>query len=143
MKTLTPDNSDYSPGRDPGAGGAARSAPPPATAAAARERVSALLRGAGIGLDSVSAADALLVTTELVINAIQHGGGLTGFRIDVTDDFFHLSIDDRNPRAPTVSGGGASRDGGFGWKLVQRLTHDIDITTRPHGKTITTTLLLI
>ncbi|MFD3542248.1 ATP-binding protein [Streptomyces sp. NPDC058662] len=115
---------------------------PPSTAAAARERVGALLRRAGISLDSVTAADALLVTSELVTNAIRHGGGVTAFHADITDDALHLSVADPSPRTPSVRTHSPAQPGGFGWPLIQHLTEHIDISRRPDGKTITTTLRL-
>ncbi|MGW5849965.1 ATP-binding protein [Streptomyces sp. NPDC055254] len=114
----------------------------PTTAAAARERVGELLRRAGISLDSVAAADALLVTSELVTNAIRHGGGVTAFHADIRDDALHLSVADPNPRTPAVRTHSPAQPGGFGWPLVQHLAEHVDISSRPDGKTITTTLRL-
>ncbi|MER7828379.1 hypothetical protein ABTX85_38230 [Streptomyces sp. NPDC096097] len=51
---------------------------------------------AGIDLGSVAATDALTVTREFVTNALRHGGGLTLFRIAVTD--MHLSAGDASTR---------------------------------------------
>lgn len=121
------------PGHPPG---------PPATAAEARDQVSALLHRAGISLDSVVAADALLVASELVNNAIHHGGGITAFRGDITDDTLYLTVGDEDPRAPTPRTVTPGAPGGYGWTLVQRLTQHIDITHHPRGKTITASLHL-
>ncbi|MFG2976894.1 ATP-binding protein [Streptomyces sp. NPDC048331] len=115
---------------------------PPASAAAARARVCEVLRLAGVGLDSVIAADALLVTSELVTNAIRHGGGVTAFRADVTDDVLLLSIGDADPRLPAPRTGTVERPGGYGWPLVQRLAERVDCRTHPDGKTISTVLRL-
>ncbi|KIF02503.1 regulatory protein [Streptomyces sp. RSD-27] len=117
-------------------------AAPPGSAAAARERVRELLLLAGVSLDSVPAADALLVTSELVTNAIRHGHGVTAFRADIEDGVLRLSIADANPRPPTARTGTVDHPGGYGWPLVQRLAERVDCSTRADGKTITTALRL-
>ncbi|MCF3182779.1 ATP-binding protein [Streptomyces polychromogenes] len=122
--------------------GARPATPPPESAAAAREHVRELLLLAGIGLDSVPAADALLVTSELVTNAIRHGHGVTAFRADIADGVLRLSIADANPLPPTARTGSAEHPGGYGWPLVQRLAERVDCTIRADGKTITTALRL-
>ncbi|MFF4364731.1 ATP-binding protein [Streptomyces sp. NPDC001594] len=127
--------------REEGAGDL-HAAPPPESAAAAREHVRELLLLAGVSLDSVPAADALLVTSELVTNAIRHGHGVTAFRADVADGVLSLSITDANPRPPTARTGTVDRPGGYGWPLVQRLAERVDCTTRADGKTITTAVRL-
>ncbi|WP_328740943.1 ATP-binding protein [Streptomyces erythrochromogenes] len=119
-----------------------RHAGPPASAAAAREHVRELLLLAGVDLDSVTAADALLVTSELVTNAIRHGDGVTAFRADISGDVLRLSIADANPRLPAARTGTVDHPGGYGWPLIQRLTEHVDCSTRPDGKTITTALRL-
>ncbi|MFE7096815.1 ATP-binding protein [Streptomyces erythrochromogenes] len=122
-------------------GGGHRAAPP-ASAAAAREHVRGLLLRAGVDLDSVTAADALLVTSELVTNAIRHGDGVTAFRADIADDVLRLSIADANPRLPAARTGTVDHPGGYGWPLIQRLAEHVHCSTRPDGKTITTALRL-
>ncbi|MFD9080174.1 ATP-binding protein [Streptomyces erythrochromogenes] len=119
-----------------------RHAVPPTSAAAAREHVRELLLLAGVDLDSVTAADALLVTSELVTNAIRHGDGVTAFRADIADDVLRLSIADANPHLPAARTGTVDHPGGYGWPLIQRLSEHVDCSTRPDGKTITTALRL-
>ncbi|MFJ6784918.1 ATP-binding protein [Streptomyces yangpuensis] len=115
---------------------------PPGSAAAARARVRELLLLAGVSLDSVIAADALLVTSELVTNAIRHGDGVIDFRADIAGDVLRLSIADANPRPPAARTGTVDHPGGYGWPLIQRLTEHVDCSTRADGKTITTALRL-
>ncbi|WP_285541605.1 ATP-binding protein [Streptomyces lavendulae] len=119
-----------------------RHAAPPTSAAAARDRVRELLLLAGVALDSVAAADALLVTSELVTNAIRHGGGVVAFRAGVEDGILHLSVTDASPRLPTARTGTADQPGGYGWLLVQRLAERVECSPRPGGKTITMALRL-
>ncbi|MFG2668306.1 ATP-binding protein [Streptomyces sp. NPDC048387] len=119
-----------------------RYAAPPGSAAEARDRVRELLVLAGVGLDSVTAADALLVTSELVTNAIRHGYGVTAFQADLADDVLHLSVTDANPGLPAARTGTAGHPGGYGWPLIQRLAAHVECSPRPDGKTITTSLRL-
>ncbi|GGZ70894.1 ATP-binding protein [Streptomyces subrutilus] len=114
----------------------------PSTAAAARGKVSDLLRHAGISLDSVTAADALLVTSELVTNAIRHGGGVTAFHTTIVDEALQLAVSDPNPHAPFSRTGSPDQPGGYGWPLIQRLTERVSVSSHPGGKTISATLRL-
>ncbi|MFD3761077.1 ATP-binding protein [Streptomyces sp. NPDC058622] len=125
------------PGRPWGGG-----RPDVTTSAAARRHVGEILERAGIVLDSVIAADALIVTTELVTNAIRHGGGITLFRTDITGDTLHVLVGDASPRTPSSHRGDPARPGGFGWPLIQRLAQHIDITPHPEGKIIQAVLRL-
>ncbi|MFJ5026393.1 ATP-binding protein [Streptomyces goshikiensis] len=114
----------------------------PASAATARSRVRDLLRRAGVSLDSVTAADVLLVTSELVTNAIRHGGGLTAFHAEITDDALFLSVADASPHPPLPRTGTPDRPGGYGWPLVQRLADHVDVRSHGSGKTISAELRL-
>ncbi len=112
------------------------------TPAAARRDVGGLLERAGVSLDSVIATDALMVTSELVTNALRHGGGITLFRTAVTDGVLYLSVGDASSRTPSPRPRGPGRPGGYGWPLIQRLAEHIDITLLPHGKIINAVLRL-
>ncbi|MEU9237322.1 ATP-binding protein [Streptomyces subrutilus] len=107
-----------------------------ATAAGARHRVSELLVRVGVSLDSVIAADALIVTTELVTNAIRHGDGLTLFRTVLTGDALHLFVGDASPRSPSARPHSPGLPGGHGWPLIHRLSENITITPFRDGKII-------
>ncbi|MFD3328357.1 ATP-binding protein [Streptomyces sp. NPDC058701] len=122
-----------------GAPGAARGRPAATTPATARHHVTELLRAAGASLDSVTAADALLVTSELVTNAMRHGGGITRFHAALIGDTLHLTVSDASPHHPALRPAARGRVGGFGWPLIQRLTDHVGITSLPGGgKSITT-----
>ncbi|MBM7439533.1 ATP-binding protein [Streptomyces sp. HB132] len=116
----------------------------PRTAGEARERVTALLDAAFSDLKNedldVVVADALLVTSELVTNAMRHGRGLTGFRAELVDDGLRLDVEDASPEEPATQVSSASDafpPGGFGWPLVCRLARHVAVTPRPGGKQIT------
>ncbi|KPI33696.1 putative anti-sigma regulatory factor, serine/threonine protein kinase [Actinobacteria bacterium OV450] len=112
------------------------------TPALARRSVGELLERAGISLDSVPAAEALMVTTELVTNALRHGGGLTLFRIAVTDNALHLSVGDASTHAPVFRPITLGQLGGYGWPLIQRLTEHLTVRLLPEGKIIEAVLPL-
>ncbi|CAL9348996.1 ATP-binding protein [Streptomyces sp. enrichment culture] len=91
------------------------------------------------GVREEDVVDLLLVVSELVTNAIRHGGGLAGFEAGPTAAGVWVAVHDRSavvPRAvytfPTTHPGG-----GYGWPLVARLARDIVVDLRPGGgKTI-------
>ncbi|WP_258177689.1 ATP-binding protein, partial [Streptomyces solincola] len=72
----------------------------PGQAARARAEVRALLAAATPPPSERTAADALLVTSELVANALRHGGGLTGFDAALAGDRLVLVVADRSTRPP-------------------------------------------
>ncbi|CAM5458312.1 MULTISPECIES: ATP-binding protein [Streptomyces] len=139
--------------------GARRGAAVPATAGEARDLVQHALRdsfgpdavaeaGGGLG-ESVVVADVLLVTSELVTNAIRHGGGLTGFDVQLGDAHLTLHVSDASSAVPTTTRADGPFDpdrplvGGYGWPLVRRLAQDVSVRLQPGGgKCVTVTLPL-
>ncbi|MFE7311741.1 ATP-binding protein [Streptomyces sp. NPDC057555] len=121
----------------------ARTAELPATSAAARDRVHDLLRAHHPHVDETVVADALLVTSELVTNALRHAGGVTGFAARVTSGRLVVTVEDAStlrPFVPTDFQDG--RIGGYGWSLIRRLATSVAITTTPTGKSIHAALRL-
>ncbi|MBZ6259413.1 ATP-binding protein [Streptomyces olivaceus] len=94
---------------------------------------------AGRGVREEDVVDLLLVVSELVTNAIRHGGGLAGFEARPTGEGLWIAVHDNStvvPPAvyafPTTHPGG-----GYGLPLVARLARDIAVDLRPGGgKTI-------
>ncbi|MEV5492666.1 ATP-binding protein [Streptomyces bobili] len=86
--------------------------------------------------------DLLLVVSELVANAVRHGGGLAGFEASPAADGIRLAVHDHSDVVPEAAHGpGALPAGhhgsGYGWPLIIRLARDISISPRPSGgKTI-------
>ncbi|MEU1293770.1 ATP-binding protein [Streptomyces sp. NPDC005840] len=83
--------------------------------------------------------DALLVTSELVTNAVRHGGGLAAFSADVEHGELLLRITDNNPAPPgPADDTDIDRPGGFGWALANRLCRALSVRPLPggDGKTI-------
>lgn len=112
--------------------------PCPGTAADARERVRRLLDGlAGAPLPPRVVNDILLVTSELVTNALRHGGGIAAFRAEIVGGAVRVSVTDRSPTPPSSAPRPRiATPGGFGWPLVQRLSRSVAVTPARDGKTI-------
>ncbi|WP_428933875.1 ATP-binding protein [Streptomyces sp. ACT015] len=132
---------------------AALSGPPPggatantgvATAATARAHARAVVREEWNTPSRTArdedVIDLLLVVSELVTNAIRHGGGLAGFEVEVADAGVRLLVHDHSEAAPRSSAGAAPpghRVSGYGWPLVLRLAVEVAVERRPGGgKTI-------
>jgi anti-sigma regulatory factor (Ser/Thr protein kinase) len=112
----------------------------PESAADARGLVRALLAAEVPSLEGESplaertVADVLLVTSELVSNAIQHAGGLVGFAATVKDGFVRLTVSDASSRHPVrLVTTGRGRPGGYGWPLVCSVAEEVTVTSRPGG----------
>ncbi|MFF3501457.1 ATP-binding protein [Streptomyces sp. NPDC003247] len=87
--------------------------------------------------DEEALSDALLVASELTTNAILHGGGVTGYDVDVDGQAVRVSVSDRSDRLPVVSDPldeqGRRRVGGRGWPIVCRLARDVRVSDLPSG----------
>lgn len=75
-------------------------------------------------------ADAELVVSELVANAVLHGWGPLSLRLHDTGDGLRIEVGDSNPTPPSATDGHAGRIGGFGMRIVERLA---DWGWRPAG----------
>ncbi|MGW1911863.1 ATP-binding protein [Streptomyces sp. NPDC002076] len=94
-------------------------------------------RARAIACGAAAMADALLVTSELTTNAILHGGGITGFDVDVDSGGVRVSVSDRSDEVPVaalpVDERGPARLGGRGWPIVCRLARDVRVAQLPCG----------
>ncbi|MFF4212102.1 ATP-binding protein [Streptomyces sp. NPDC001796] len=118
---------------------------PVTSAATARAYVLAVVRGhwatAPVRPTEQAVTDLLLVTSELVSNAIRHGGGLAGFEAVPTREGVRLVVRDRSPDIPSVAFGTGELPnrqdrGGFGWPLIIKLARDIVIESHVGGKSV-------
>jgi hypothetical protein len=124
-------------------------APVPSSPAQARKRVEILLYDEWgterpEGACGIPVGDALLVTSELVTNAFRHGGGITDFDAELTDQGIRVSVGDRSDRLPRVPDRGAAdalRPGGHGWRLVLALARNVAISRRARGGKLITALV--
>lgn len=71
------------------------------------------------GITDVGAAE--LVISELMANAVMHGWGRIGLRLQATSDGLRMEVEDANPAPPVTREHHASRVGGFGMHIVDRL----------------------
>jgi anti-sigma regulatory factor (Ser/Thr protein kinase) len=110
-------------------------------AAQARQEVRGIIDEAllaGLTVRRRDEEDALLVTCELVTNAVRHTRGPCSLDLAVRHDGIDIDVTDHSPepprpRAPDPSGA----LGGYGWLLVSRLADDLSV--RPvdgDGKTV-------
>ncbi|MER6195748.1 ATP-binding protein [Streptomyces cyaneofuscatus] len=81
-------------------------------------------------------SDAVLVTHELVTNAIRHGGGLVAFSVTVDADTIRVSVADHSVALPVTPRPVEPGEGGYGWAMVCTLTDTRGVTVSARGKTI-------
>ncbi|WP_435971726.1 ATP-binding protein [Streptomyces sp. Qhu_M48] len=84
----------------------------------------------------------ILVVSELVTNALRHGGGTCTLDLTAHPDGIKVAVHDPSPqtprmRTPDLNGG----TGGFGWPMVNRLATATSVTHQPAGgKSVTARL---
>ncbi len=117
-----------------------RSATPVADA---RETTRAFLEGLWQpAVDSEAADTAVLVVSELVTNALRHGGGTYLLRLTAHPDLIEVAVDDPSSRAPRMRTPDLnSGTGGFGWAMVNHLARATAVTRRPSGGKTVSALL--
>ncbi|WP_406203241.1 ATP-binding protein [Streptomyces decoyicus] len=101
------------------------------------------LKGLGPSAIAPEAADTVvLVVSELVTNALRHGGGTCTLDLTAHTDSIEVAVHDPSPRAPRMRtpdlNGGT---GGFGWPMVNRLARSTAVTRQTAGgKTVSANL---
>jgi anti-sigma regulatory factor (Ser/Thr protein kinase) len=107
----------------------------PATVAESRESTRAFLEALqrpAVGSDAIDTV--VLVVSELVTNALRHGGGAYTLRLTAHPNVIEIAVDDPSSQAPRkrtpdLNGG----TGGFGWGMVEDLAHSTNVTRRASG----------
>ncbi|MFD3549174.1 ATP-binding protein [Streptomyces sp. NPDC058655] len=89
-----------------------------------------------------AAETVVMVVSELVTNALRHGGGACTMDLAAHPDSVEVAVHDSSPRTPRMRtpdlNGGT---GGFGWLMVNRLAHTTAVTLYPvGGKTVSALL---
>lgn len=99
----------------------------------ARDAARAFLEGLRQPAVAPDAADTVvLVVSELVTNALRHGGGTCTLELTAHPDTIEVVVHDPSRhaprmRTPDLNGG----TGGFGWPMVNRLARATAVTRRP------------
>ncbi|MEU2159098.1 ATP-binding protein [Streptomyces sp. NPDC019396] len=108
----------------------------------ARENTRDFLEALVPAMAAETADSVLLVVSELVTNALRHGGGTYALDLTARPDSIEVAVQDGSPqvprmRTPDLNGG----TGGFGWPMVTRLARATAITRqKTGGKTVSALL---
>ncbi|MEU2826730.1 ATP-binding protein [Streptomyces bacillaris] len=110
--------------------------------ASARDSARAFLEGLAPTLAAEATDTVILVVSELVTNALHHGGGTCTLDLTAHRDSIEVAVRDPSPQAPRMRtpdlNGGT---GGFGWPMVNRLARATNVTRhRAGGKTVSALL---
>ncbi|WNI26753.1 ATP-binding protein [Streptomyces sp. ITFR-16] len=103
--------------------------------AEARQSAREFLAGLAPPAGTAETADTvILVVSELVTNALRHGGGICRLDLTAHPDGIEVAVHDHSPqtprmRAPGLNGG----TGGFGWPMVNQLARATSVTRRTDG----------
>ncbi|MEV5681424.1 ATP-binding protein [Streptomyces sp. NPDC052179] len=105
----------------------------------ARGRARDFVEDLAPAIGAEAADTVVLVVSELVTNALRHGGGTCTLNLTTHPDSIEVAVHDPSPhtpcmRTPDLTGG----TGGFGWPMVNHLARTTTVTRRPAGgKTVT------
>ncbi|KIF05578.1 hypothetical protein PL81_12390 [Streptomyces sp. RSD-27] len=83
--------------------------------------------------------DVLTAVSELIANAKQHAGGVSGFQVASLPGAVLVEVSDPSPEPPVTRPWAPTRPGGFGWRLVNQLADKVTVTVHDGGKTIAVT----
>ncbi|WP_406095749.1 ATP-binding protein [Streptomyces sp. NBC_01013] len=119
-----------------------KTAPPPLRASDARAAAAAFVAKLNPAPPARAVQDLLLLSSELVTNAIRYAGAVTALAFGADQHTLHVRVTDPSPtppqcRTPDLTG----RAGGFGWPMVLRLARDVTVDRHgSRGKTVLATL---
>ncbi|MFG2424866.1 ATP-binding protein [Streptomyces sp. NPDC048448] len=108
----------------------------------ARESVREFLDRLVPAVAAEAAETVVLVVSELVTNALRHGGGTCTLDLTAHPDSIEVAVHDRSPQAPRMRtpdlNGGT---GGFGWPMVNHLARATAVTRQAAGGKTVSALL--
>lgn len=96
-----------------------------------RRFLSAVRPASGPDTDAV-----LLVASELVTNAVRHAGGVSRFRLVAGPGTVTVRVEVASAAASQPQRSNSGEPSGFGWRLVRELSEDVEVSTRPGGKSV-------
>ena len=105
------------------------------SAGAARRAVADLLATWGFD-DPDWTYDAVLVVSELVTNALMHGGGCVGIDVQAHDGAVAIGIADGSAVIPRPRPSGGDASGGRGLRLVEALSEQWGVENHHGGKRV-------
>lgn len=106
---------------------------PAEPSAVARARHAVVQAAKSWGVEDVAPIE--LVTSEIVTNAVLHGWGPVGLRLEDTGDGVRIEVSDGNPSPPVRRDRDSARVGGFGLHIMDRLA-DWGWRPTPKGKVV-------
>ncbi|GHJ97758.1 ATP-binding protein [Streptomyces sp. NE5-10] len=108
----------------------------------ARDNARAFLEGLAPALAPEATDTVILVVSELVTNALRHGGGTCTLDLTAHHDSIEVAVHDPSPQAPRMRtpdlNGGT---GGFGWPMVNHLARATAVTHHDAGGKTVSALL--
>ncbi|GGY59057.1 ATP-binding protein [Streptomyces xanthochromogenes] len=114
----------------------------PACVADARDTARDFVDGLAHPVAADAADTVVLVVSELVTNALRHGGGACTLDLCEHPGSIEVAVHDRSTQAPRMRTLDLHGDtGGFGWPMVGRLAHATFVThSSAGGKTVSALL---
>ncbi|MEU1351176.1 ATP-binding protein [Streptomyces sp. NPDC005775] len=115
---------------------------PPRRAAEARAAAKAFVAQLNPAPSARTAQNLLLLSSELVTNAIRHAGAVTTLAFEADSGALRVRVGDPDPapprsRVPDMTG----RTGGFGWPMILQLAKKVTVRPlRGEGKIIVAVL---
>lgn len=107
-------------------------APSTACIAGARQSARDFLAGLVPPASAAETSDTvILVVSELVTNALRHGGGTRTLDLTAHPDSIEVAGHDRSPQAPRTRT--PDLNGGFGWPMASHLARATAVTRRTAG----------
>lgn len=97
-----------------------------------------IVAGAGTALPPPVRDDAVLLVSELMSNAVRHGGSWVRLELTVGDDVFTVAVHDDGPGMPIMRNGtrDASLGSGRGLQIVDKIADEWGVDVDRAGKTV-------
>ncbi|MFD9454148.1 ATP-binding protein [Streptomyces sp. NPDC059985] len=107
---------------------------PLSAVAEARQATRAFLEALGPAVGREQADTVVLVVSELVTNALRHGGGTYSLHLAAHPGAIEVAVQDSNPQMPRMRTPDlVDGTGGFGWHMVNDLAHQVVVIPDPEG----------